>query len=992
MPKDVFPAIKIDKILVNGSYAGASINSLDKMAVSDLERDLKSLSGINKIESYVKNGQFSIILSLDDGVNKIDVLNKTKDVISQNRSSMPSDMDEPVATVLDWAWPLINITISSQTKTKDELIEIAQKIKDDISTINGISKTELSLSTTKVFEIIVDNKKLDAYGIDKQLLYNKIKQLSYIYPIGKIEDIDEHLYLSTPNGIKTSNEYLNTQVKVSNKVFYIKDIAVVKSGFLSSDIISKLNGSSNVEIRTYKGEKSNAITLVDVIKDEVKNLNNRYDNIHIDTFYDTSIYIKNRLNTVISGILFGLVLVSIAMYLLINKRVAFIVVLGIPTSILIGVVILSFTDYTINMITLLGALLILGVLVDDAVIIAENIQRHIVRGEDKLTSAINGTKEVITPVFASSVTTVFAFLPMVVLSGEMGQFLILIPVAIVILLFASLVESLVFLPIHSYHLLSKNDKELDWTKAQDWYANLLIKLLNYKKSILLFFIIFIPVLTIWLISGMKFQMFPDFDGDRVFIKGKFSPNHTVEQTCQKTQIIEDILLKHKEELYFKNISYVCGQRTDNEEKLETKQSVFQFNIELHSRVPINFVDKYITPIVSLGEETSPKIRSQSVNETITKLKELLKDYKPKELKDFSIKKEGAGVTANDIEILLSTDDKKLLLESINSIEHKLNSIKGIVFVNNNAKLGIKELKLKPNSYGQTLGFTESDLAMQIYPLFLKSSISKGLGDSGVFEIIVQDANIDDFDTLKSLYISVPNSNQKVLLYDICDFIYIHNFDSLSKINLKDTKMVVANVNNEVITSIEALKILEPIFDEYKSKGVNISFGGEQEQNDIMAKEMSIAFFIALFLIFFTLLIMFDSFILSLMVVSIIPLSVLGAIWGHMMMDMNLSLTSVIGILGLAGVVINDAIVMLDFIKNSQTFDETINRAKLRLRPIVITSITTFLGLATLIFFATGQAKILQPIAISLGFGLVWGTVLTLVYLPIIFVVSKRFKS
>jgi len=992
IPKDVYPALKIDKIAVSGHYSGASVYTLDKMAVVKLEKDLKSLNGVEKIESYIKNGEFTIIMTLEKGSDKTSILNKAKDVISNNKSDLPSDMDEPTASILDWSYPLISVTVSSSKLPKDDLITIADKIKTQVSSISNISQVELYQSTTKTYEIIFDSKKIELYGINKFLLFNKIKELSYIYPMGKIDDKEGHIYLSTINGKKKVQNYLNTLVKIGEKTLYLSDIATVEKKYKEVDIISKLNGSKFIEVGIYKNDKANAIDLVGQIKKLVQDIDEEYEDVSVGTFADTSVYIENRLNTVISGIMFGLILVTVALYLLINKRVAFIVVLGIPVAILFGVGILWLTPHSVNMITLIGALLILGVLVDDAVIIAENIQRHISMGDDKFQAAINGTKEVILPVTASSVTTLFAFMPMLMLSGEIGEFLKLIPIVVTVLIITSLLESFVFLPIHSLHILDKNDKELDWSKAQNLYSKILHKIIAHRGKFLLFFMVIVPVSTVLIIMNMRYQLFPDFDSDRLYIKGKFDINHNFELTHEKTKIIEQILLKHKNELALKSISYRTGLRTDNEENIEIKQSVFQFNIELHERVPENFVDGYITPFLSFSAKDSPKIRTLNVNETVLKIKELLKDYKPKGLTEFAIKKEGAGITANDVEILLNTNDKKLLLQAIKEIKKELNNLDGVIFVDDTAKLGVKELKLKLNSYGESLGFSEQLLASNLSPLFLKNEQAKGLGEDGIFEIITYDKSKDNFSTLNNLEIYIPNSDQKILLNQICDFIYVNNFDSITKVNTIDTKKVVANVNMEILTAGEALKALEEVFKKYEKLGVSIGFEGEQEQNAKMAKEMSFAFFVAIFLIFITLLVMFDSFKQTVIVLSIIPFSIIGALFGHLIMGLNLSLTSVVGILGLAGVVVNDSIVMLDFIRKSETLENMMDRAKLRLRPIVITSITTFLGLSTLIFFATGQAKILQPIAISLGFGLMWGTILTLIYLPALFAVVQKIKK
>ena len=995
IPKAVYPPIKIDKVIVEGSYAGASINTLDKMVVVKLEKDLKSLNGVEKIESFIKSGEFSIIMTLEKGSDKQSILNKSKDIISNNQSDFPSDMDDPTASIVDWSFPLINVTVASNNHTKDELISVADEIKTKLSSISNISKVQLYESTTRVYEIILDSKKIESYGLNKELLFSQIKNLSYIYPMGKIEDKNEHFFLSTINGKKKAKEYLDTLIKLDDKTIYLGDIADVKQRYDEVSVISKLNGQKNVTLGISKNESGNAIALAAIVKSEVEKINKKYESISITTFYDTSILIKNRLNTVISGIMFGLILVTVALYILINKRVAFIVVMGIPTAILIGVAVLSLTSYSINMITLIGALLILGVLVDDAVIISENIQRHISMGDDKLEAAINGTKEVMVPVLASSLTTVFSFFPMLMLSGEIGEFLKLIPIAVIILIIASLLESFIFLPIHSLHLLDTNDKELDWSKAQALYSKFLHKVIDNRRKFLAFFMIIVPILTVMMISNMRYQMFPDYDSDRVFIKGKFDINHKLIDTYDKAKIIEDILLKHKDELSLKTISFTSGLRTDNEENIEIKKSVFEFNIELHSRVSPNFVDEYVTPILSFSSDDTLKIRTKSVDETVLELKAIFKEfqseYKQKGLTEFAIKKEGAGITTNDIEILVNAPNKELLLSSLETIKTELNNIDGIIFVDDTAKLGVRELKLKLNPYGESLGFSEAILGASLSPLFLKSEQTKGLYENGIFEIKTYDKRRDEFKSLKNIELNIPNTNKKVALDEICDFIYENNFDSLSKVNRIVVKKVVANVNNKIITSVEALELLQSTFDDLEENGISITLEGEQEQNEKMAREMTQAFFVALTLIFIALLVMFDSFKSSLIVLSIIPYSVIGALAGHYIVGLSLSLTSVIGILGLAGVVINNAIVMLEFIKNSNTLEDMMDRAKLRLRPILITSITTFLGLSTLMFFATGQAKILQPIAISLGFGLIWGTVLTLIYLPALFAVVKKIK-
>jgi len=989
--KDVFPVIKIDKVIVSGFYTNISNDALNKMAVIPLENELKSLEGIQKIESFISQGSFTIVLTLDEYANEGKILDKTKNIISNAKSDLPSDMNEPSAYTADWKAPLINVIFSSSILSKDKLIDIADEIKNKLLLLKNVSEVVLFEDTKKVFEVIFDNRKIELYNLNKDILFEEIKRLSNIFPIGQIDDEKESYFLSNVNGKKSVKDYLNTLLKIDDKTIYLKDIARVEYKRNEEKVISKINGKSNVQLAMYKNDKADAIILAKEVKDYINNLNQEYENINISVVEDSSVLIKNRLNTIVSGILFGLILLTLALYILINKRVAFIVVLGIPTAILFALVFLSFTTYSINMITLIGVLLVLGILVDDAIIIAENIQRHIVLGENKFKATKDACKEVMLPVLASSLTTVFAFLPMMVLTNELGQFLILIPVSVIILIIASLIESYIFLPIHALHILKKDDKELDWTKALNLYSNFLHKIIDYKKTFLLLFIIIIPLLTLFLASTMKYNLLPEFDSNEININGSFKKNTKVKETFEKSKIFEEILLKHKNELFIKTISYGIGYKVSDDD-FTLKESLFNFQLELHAKKPENFMEEYIAPILALNKDDREKIRVLSDEDIIEKIKKLFHAHKPDNLKTLTMSKAETGITDNDIEILLSSKDEKLLNEASEKIEETLKNIHGLSAVKNNTKLGTKELKLKLNTYGESLGFNEEILFNSLRSSFSKTVQNKGLNKEGIFDLISYDENKDDINTLIHYELNIPNTNKKIFLSEICDFEFKQTFEFIEKINQYEVKTISANVNNKIITATEALDLLKNILEKYERLGIKVMLEGEEEQNERMLKEMSLAFIIALILIFFTLLLLFNSFRLSFMILALIPFSFLGSIIGHLLLDLNLSLTSIIGLLGLAGVVVNDAIVMLEFMRHSRTVEEVIARAKLRLRPILITSITTFLGLISLIFFASGQAKVLQPIAVSLGFGLLWGTVLTLVFLPTFFSLAFRIKK
>ncbi len=345
---------------------------------------------------------------------------------------------------------------------------------------------------------------------------------------------------------------------------------------------------------------------------------------------------------------------------------------------------------------------------------------------------------------------------------------------------------------------------------------------------------------------------------------------------------------------------------------------------------------------------------------------------------------------NDIQINLSGKDTQKMVDAIKVIEANLSKIPFVKSVTNNAHFGKMEYKLRVNTYGEELGLSEAMIAQILSGYFLDSRKAMTFGDNGVMEIRTKSNAKDSEETLMNFMIPLADGTF-VKLTDVVEIKKIRAYEKIEKLDGSIVKSVFANINKKETTAVNVLKALDPLLEKIKHEGVDIELLGENEKNQQFKNDMMRAVVIALFLILITLLFIFPRIRYALMVMSVIPFSILGALLGHLFIGVNLSMPSVIGILGLAGVVINDGIIMLDFLHGTHNADTFYERAKLRLRPILITSITTFLGLFTLIFYATGQAVILQPIAISIGFGLLWGTVLNLVYLPALYAVVNKIK-
>ncbi len=996
IPKEIFPPSVLDSIMITGAYPGASPDILDKMAVKNIEDDIRNLSNIEDISTTIKNGYFMIKVDLAKGAKPEETLNDIKDIITNQRRNLPADMDEPTAKILTKSFPLITVTVSSKTASRKELLDMADKLKNRLSQIQNLS--DISIRGDADLELVfeINDKKAQAYGIDKNAFISAISNISSIFPIGLIKAKGDHLYLSTINGKKDIDKIKNSIVVVGGKRVRIKDIADVSFKLSDLNEVSHFNGKPNIAINIKKSESGNAIALVKKIKSLLKEYKKRYKDYDFDTYTDTSVWIRNRLNIVISNIIFGLILVSLSVYIFVSGRIAFVVGIGIPVSFMIGLIATNLLGYSLNMLSLLGALMALGMLVDEAIVVAENIYRHLENGDDSRSAAINGAAEMFPAVLTATSTTIFAFLPLLIVSGEMGVFIKIIPIMISILLLSSLFEAFFFLPLHAKDFL-KAHKQKDRTKkfwdfSKKLYAKYMRLALEYKKSTLALFLIPTIALTVVLAKNSKFQLFPRFDNTQIFVKGKVDINNDLFQTQKLVTEVEKILLKKLPKGDVASITSITGMKLDNKFRPDIAENNFQIFINLHERKPENFFDRYINPYLSPEFDDSDMQRTHNAYEIAKKVKLLTAEIsKNREYKEFSVEVPKAGIVKSDIELALSGKDDKTIKKAIDIIEAKMRKIKGVFNISDDMIAGERELKFRVNGYGESLGFNEGLISSELKRFFQKMEIGKMFKDNELIKIKSEVIDKDNYNKIKNFTIEIPGSNKEVKLKEVVDFIFKPSYAEIYKDNGKRIRTIFGSLNKDILTSAEFLKKIKPIFEKIRAMGVGIDVKGEQKSNRQIQKEMAEAGIIAIFLIFIALVWMFNSAILSLVVLSTIPLSVLGVLVGNLIMGMHMTMPGLLGLVGLSGVVVNDGIIMIDFIKNSRKKEQIAYLASLRLRPISLTSITTVLGLTTLMFFASGQSVILQPMAIALGFGVAWATALNLFYVPILYSVIYRVK-
>ncbi len=993
IPKEISPTIEPNSITVRGSYSGASVDILNKMAVQEIEDEVQNIVGVDSVTSVVSPGRFTIVLELDKRVDKSDVMADVEDAISLIRVNLPSDMDEPIIRGVAHSRSIMHVSMLSSEISRDELKALSKKIKSRLLSIEDVSDVTIFGDSELFYEVLIDERKVNAYNLSLEEVLRMFSEISYIFPLGKIDNAIEQYYISTHNDKKLANDLENTIININDQHIALKDIAKINKRYEDSSTLASMNGNNSITLAISQNPKGDAVSIAEDIKVLISKM--RVDGVEFNVRMDKSTVIKDRLNIVISNILFGVILITFLTAMLINIRIAFIIALGIPTSFVIGAIYFYFTGYSINVNSLIGVLIAIGIIVDDAIVVSENIQQYIEKGYPAKEAAYLGAKEVAKPVTIASLTTLFSFIPLLMLSGRLGEIIQLIPIAFSALVIASLIESFIFLPIHASHTLSSKSKTLSWGKVNLLYAKFLRFLVHNQRSFLLIFLIVVPILIYAGVKNSKFQMFQPFDATSIYITFKAKPTTTLEESLVIVQTLEKDILAQSDKFFVKHVSSTAGYRRSATGSTEMYPYVGYISVELHKMKPLNFVDRFITPYLSFYYNAEGRIRDVSSQDISNDMRSWIQEqgYKKRfHLSNLMVVENKMGHTKADIRIGVISGDYQKAIQAIREIEDGFSKIDGIKYFGDNVKVGADEIKLKLNPYGEELGITEKYLGVYISNLYLSRKVGTIFDGNELVDIKVKSFNAeDDFESFKNLEIPLKN-NTFVKLQDICSFEKVTTLERLVKDDGETTFYVFANVNPSIVTSSEVLQQINPIVQKLQNEGIKLKFKGEREQKQTLQTEMILASVLAIILIFIAILYLFNSLRDTLIVMSVIPFSILGVYVGHFIMGLNISLPSLIGALGLAGVIVNDGIIMMATLKKAQTKDEIFTLAQRRFRPIILTSVTTIIGLSSLMFFASGQAVTFQPLAVTIGFGLLWGTILNLFYLPTMYNFFHRYKS
>ncbi|MBN2120677.1 MAG: efflux RND transporter permease subunit [Candidatus Omnitrophica bacterium] len=981
--REAFPEVSFDKVIVTTVYPGSPPEEIEKLITVPIEKELKGVDGLETMKSTSIDNLSTLLVDINQDVKDKD---KVVDDIQQAVDrvvDLPREAEEPVVTeITSGEIPVVEVALSGKL-SESKLQDYAEALEDILEDIPGVSSISRNGWRDKEVWIEVDPLKMKESHLSLEEVMQALSRRNVTIPGGKLRG-EEEFSIRTTGEFHTQQEIEEVVIRANETGNWlrIKDVAGVKFAFEDEDIINKSQGTRSISLTVIKRATGDAVKIVDQVKSEAENfLKSAGGELNVSYINDISHYIRRRLGVLKNNGIIGIILVCAVLMVFLSFRIAFLTALGIPIAFGATLAVMGIFGISVNLITMFGLIVVLGMLVDDGIIVAENCSRYLELGHDSRQAAVLGSEEVIKPVTATIVTTIAAFGPLMFMGGMMGKFIWGIPLVVIIALIASLFEALVILPSHFADFVKASKAkassriEAPWfKKLLAFYTRLLNRALNKRTWVILSTVLLL-IFTFILAKSMPFVLFGSEEGiEQFYIRVETEVGVNLNTTNKlMEQIEEKVAALPKEEIdaYTTQVGLI-GQSWMYDEYGKSGSHVAQVTV-------------YLTPYTA---------RSRSVSQIINGLREDTKEVKGFNKIYFEKEREGPPV-GKAVAIKVRGENFSVLDEISKEIFEFLNGLEGVSDVASDYEVGRGEIRVVVDEKEASRAYLSiQEIASSIRYAF-KGGVAttiKPVKAEEEIDVVVRFP--EEYRDKKEAfnYIFVPNK-----LGNLIPLTKIAHFEdriSVARIKHLDGKKVVtvrAEVDNRKMTSFKANKLLEAKFKDLPKRypGCSIVYGGEQEENIKSIKSFIKAFVLAFFLIFMILAASFNSLIQPLMVMMAIPFGLIGVIWSFFFHGMPLNFFMMMGIVGLTGIVVNDSIVLVEFINNLrrkgvQRRESIVEAGKLRLRPVLLTTITTALGLTPTAYGIGGGDPFLRPMALTIVWGIICATALTLVVLPCIY--------
>ena len=976
--QEVFPDVTLDRVQVSVAYPGAGPEEVEEGVILKIEENMTGVDGIKQVKSVAAEGYGSVIAEVTTDADIDLVLQDIKSEVDRI-TTFPKDAEQPVVSKMLNRREVISVVVFGDVPERS-LRELIEQVRDELLLEPGI---------THVAE--------------------RIRQASLDLPGGTIKADSGEILIRTKERRYVGYEYASIVILTTadGTEVTLGDIATVKDGFEETDQFGLFDGKPAAMAKVYRVGDQKPTEISATVKKYVETKRLQFpESVDLATWNDNSELFKSRKDLLVRNAMIGLVLVFVTLGLFLEIRLALWVMLGIPISFCGALLFMPAIDISINMISLFAFIMALGIVVDDAIVVGENIYEHRQSGKPYLNAAVDGTIEVAQPVVFAILTSVTAFLPLLFTTGVMGKFIMVIPAIVITILLVSLVECLFILPAHLGFSKPRQDKagllgSLDKNRRR--FGRLLQKFIDgpYKKTLAFCleyrYTTIAAACAILLLAGVglvgggivKFRFMPDVDGDVIQVALELAPGSSVELTTQiQEQIVNaglDVIDEYDKERpqsdsVMRHIYAVVGlAATDRGPAGET------------SSVGGNLatIAMFLTP---------SELRGVPATEISNRWRERVGEIAAVEKLTFASNLIHLGA---NIDIQLAHKDFAVLDEAAERLKGLIATYPGTGDITDNYTLGKREVKVRLKPEARTLGITEENLGRQLRGAFYGSEalrLQRGRNEVKVLVRYPEESRRHFWD-LESMRIQVPNGGE-IPMDRAATLVESRGF---SKINRSDRKRVInvtATVDSHTANAEEVLAAIKTndlpkLMADYP--GLSYDMEGEDKNRRESMASMFTGFKLVLVVIYALLAIPFRSYSQPLLVMVAIPFGIVGAILGHFIMGYDLSILSMFGIVALTGVVVNDSLLLIDYVnrdvrQGKDALYAVMDAGQRRFRPILLTSLTTFFGLMPMILETSVQAQFLVPMAISLAFGILFATGITLVLVPALYLVLEDVRK
>ena len=992
MIRENFPEFSVDIITVSVAYPGADPEEVEEGISRKIEEALEGLEGIKQYTTRSRENEGIAIIEVKENYDINDVLDRVRSKVD-TISTFPKDAEEPVIAEITFKDSVIVLSLSGDMSER-RIKEWAERIKDEIQQIPEISQVTVFGARDYEIAIEVSEERLREYGLTFTNVVEAVRRSNLNLAGGTIRTQGEEIRVRTVGRKYTGKELSQIVVlaRPEGDIITLDRLAVINDGFTEDPVRALINGEPSVLLITYKTEEEDALAISEAMQKFAADRQRQLPpGSNLKILYDNTEMLRARINLLLKNAAIGLVIVFLVLWLFLNSRLSFWCGMGIPISITGALAIVWARSGTINMVSLLGFILVLGIVVDDAVVVGEAIYVKRKRGLPPLKAAVEGVCEVGMPVTAAVLTTIVGFLPLAYVGGVMGKFIAILPLVVISCLAISLVECLVLLPAHLSHLpdpkinhrklnsVSRTAEQLNGvtSRCMEWfvarvYTPFLSKAL-YWRYISFCIAIAVLFLTVGLVRGgfVKFEVLPEIDGFIMTATVEFPEGTPSEVTEEALGLVDAALLRLAEksdtltgEPLLEDRLLLVGQTLEDDPRRGPNLGSVQALLLPSERRGIHSKDLVVAWEKEIG--SIPGIKSL-----------IIEGHK-------------AGPPGAPIEVWLQGHEMDEILAGADELMKWLAKFDGVYQIRTDYAPGKNEMRLSLKPEARTLGLTVDDLARQVYAGYYGDEalrLQRGRDDIRV-KVRYTTGERRRLSSLQQMRIRTPQGYE-VPLMSVADVTFSPGYATITRTDGMRRVAVSADVDtsranaNEIFTEFKS-DFLKEIRSRYP--GLHVALQGEQKKTRESLSSLLIGYPLAMVGMFIIIATIFRSYVQPLVIMFTVPFGIIGAVFGHMLLGYDLTMMSLFGIVALTGVVVNDAIVLIERINENLAegmafFESIIKGGARRFRAIFLTTISTAGGLLPLIAEKDLQAKFLIPMALSLAAGVIFATVLTLVLVP-----------